>query len=420
MSSFIAQIFQEEIYKLIKRIGFIFLLINIFLFPTFSYLTNTICLLICNFFEYSILFFVAYSVIYHLYKKDFLQSFARPFVLFLTFIGYSIISTLITAGFSFIVFKELLKMIVCGCFLYLTLDVVDSEKRVKYLLFVFIISVIIMFATTFIYNIHSLGNIIEAFTGGKYRFGTKENQSNGYAVYCILAIFAIILFFIKTRKWWIAPFTIIPVIFCFGTQSKKGIMLCFLLIIFLLYKFLEFYLKSKAIRLLTFFTIIIAIIIGTVVLSLKLDIFKRFLNLLYGNDASTSGRAEMFEFALIDSAKCLFLGHGLGTFSHDFYRFSGTTLTFHSSLGYTFYSSGLFGLLIWMIFILQLFKKNNRMSKYFGIVLLFEIFLPFNDLTMQIWSQQILFIFSGLFSYLSEKYSKEKSEFYLKNIEINI
>ena len=408
MSNLLERFFNDEFYKLIQKIGFAFLIINIVLFPTFSYLTNIFFLVICNFFEYSTLFFVAYSTIFHILRKDILNSIFRPFCIFAFFILYSLLSTFLTAGFSFLIFKEIIKMITCGCFLYLTLDTVNTSKRVNFLLIAFFFSILIMFASTFIYNINSLENIKEAFVGGKYRFGTKENQSNGYAVYCVLCIFSLILCFIKTRKLYYIFLIIIPAVFCVGTQSKKGIILCFLLIIFSIYKLIEFLIKNKTFRLIVFFASIVLLLTGIVLLSIKLNIFKRFINVLNGTDASTSGRADMFKYAFFDSSKCLFLGHGLGTFSKDFYRYSGTMLTFHSSLGYTFYSSGLVGLTIWICFVVLLFRKNKPKGRYFGLILLFELFLPFNDLTMQIWSQEILFVFTGLFSYLSEISFKER------------
>ncbi len=398
MNKIINALSKDSTNKTIKTIGYVFLIINIHLLPTFSYLTNIVFLIICNFFEYSTLLFVGYSVLYHIIKRDLFQSIARPFIIFAVFIVYSLITTLLTSGFSFSIFKELLKMITCASFLYVTLDYVDSKKKMNFLLYAFLHSIVIMFASTFYYNKDSLGNIKEAFTGGKYRFGEKENQSNGYAVYCVLCVFTLLLLFLRTKKIYFLISIIVPTVFCVGTQSKKGIILCFFLMIFAIYKLLDNYIKDTTVVLLVFLIVLVAIIAGTLIITARLNIFKRFINVLNGTDASTEGRADMFEFAFYDSAKCLFLGHGLGTFPANFYRYSGTTLTFHSSLGNTFYSSGLFGLIIWLFFILYLFKDNRSGSIYFSLIIFFELFLPFNDLTMQIWSQQIIFVFTGLCS----------------------
>lgn len=395
---------------IIKNIDFLLILINIFLWPVISYIPNSLTLLICNVAEYSCVFILLVKVIIKIKNNNIVPLDFSVIFLFL-YIVYSFLITLFLGALKIGSIKELAHMSVCFSIFYFIIDISESKKKVAIILISIIISVFIMFLSSLVYNLHSINNIVEAFTGGRYRLGNIENQANGYANFCITSAVCCILFYCLFKKRLFLYISFIPSLICVGTQSKKGIIICFLLSALALY-FIFNKIKNKTIRFSLFTIIFIFIIACIIVLALKTDIFIRLLSFGDSSDASSFERVYMIKFALQDSSYCFLVGHGVDTFQSGFFRYYGSSLVFHSTVGNAFYSCGFIGVFLWIAFLVSIFKDLNLKKEMKLFVFLFILFQILNDLTAQIWNMPILFIPLGLFAGI--KFNKIKNYSHIK------
>lgn len=385
--------------KRIVNSSYFILLINILIWPIVSYLTSPVFLIISNLFEYLLLFMFLMQVVFDICQEFFLKQYPSIIFLMLYIIFSAVVSALITK-ITFELIREVAKMVVCLSIFYTSLNTLISKKRITLLLYTTLLSISVMFLSTVAFNIDNMSNIVEAFTGGRYRLGNLENQANAYATFCVLACFSTLFIYYLSKKKYILFLNTIPTVMAFGTQSKKGIIMCILLMFLSIVLFVST-ISSKKTRFIAYAIGVLFFFGGLTYLLFYTNTLVRLLSFGSYFDASTSARIEMFRFLLIDSSYTVFMGHGLNTFQSDFFRFSGIPGIFHSTIGDVLYSSGLMGFILWALFILKSLFKNKKENECFYFILVYFIFQILNDLTAQIWNMPILFIFLALFTILS-------------------
>lgn len=163
----------------------------------------------------------------------------------------------------------------------------------------------------------------------------------------------------------------VALLLSFSRGAYLAIIVAFLVVVFLMWK----YLGSKK-ALLNVFLLLIFVIPGTPVSS-------RFYSSFDANEGSNIGRLEMWQQAGQAGLRNPFLGLGLGNLSADSQHDYRNPVTAHNLYLDIFSEIGLFALIAWLVLILgtiwRLFKKKDRLAigligslVYFSIHSIFE------------------------------------------------
>lgn len=370
---------------------FVFLLGNITLWPVFSNMSYRLVLLLCNFFEYGLCLLTIICVGLSFSKKR--DNIVRmEFIIFFLFFIHAVFVSLLFSPKTKETLSSLLRIFVCICVFISSYHCFINKKKLIIAIIASIISVAILYFSSIIYNLHSLSNLKEAFTGGTYRLGNLESQANGYALYCFyLSAIFIYLYFYKEKKW-ILLMTIVPFFICLGTQSKKGILICGVLVIFAVF-ILIYNVKNHIVRFTLYISIPFLLLSAAIIVITKTNILNRFF---LENDDSTQTRFMMFRFLFEQLDKTFLVGNGANTFNSYFYLNNGTDLIFHSTLGDSLFSYGAIGLFLYVcsyiVFYRQLFIFSRK-KQWLLFIIIYLICQLLNDFTAISWYFPFSFVF---------------------------
>lgn len=395
-----------KIILTLEKILYVLLIINIFCWPTLSNRTYLLARIISNVAEYGLIFF---SFVYFLLNYKSFRYFPRYLFALLFFIFTLAITSIFTSVINFNFLITIAKYF-NGFSLLVVSFIIEKNKKRKNIVYV---SIILSFGCLVISSVYMVApnfNLLkEAFTGGVYRLGNTEYQANGYASYCIFACIIFIDYYLRKKKKWILLLVLIPILICFGTQSKKGILVCFALATYAFYLFVGGFKTTKGkVALASYCCAFIGIL---VFLTLKTNLLARLLNF---NNLSTTERTAMIIFSVNGIVSTPLFGNGINNFSHFFYLNYGYSIIMHSTIFDILFSGGLISLCLWISFIYFLYKNSspvNKINRAFFIII--QIIL---DLTAQIWFMPLNFIMLGFF--FGDETGRVVSEYNYKNINI--
>lgn len=360
---------------------YVLLLPIVFYIPKFN--------LLCNVVEYGL---IGCICLYLPFSKERLTKVSFLVIPFVIFVIYSSLHFLVFSDRSLSNVLSLVRLLYPFFLLFGVYVLANTKARKIALLLVVIGSIYLMFIYSFLTTPFS--NLIQAFSGGRYRLGNAENQANGYAVYCTACILSSIFLYSLTGKLRCLWLAVVPAFMCIGTQSLKGFLIVGLEMVFIVY--LWFRQMRKMWTKVLLGCSLFALLAFAIILAIRIGAFVRILNWA-GGSGSLSERINMYAFAALNSEKHLLFGHGLGAFPGDFESYYGNSIIFHSSSGDVFYSYGLFGLVFWCFFV----YKVCISSHYKGVgvwlgILVFSISIIM-DFSAQIWLTPISFLLFGAF-----------------------
>lgn len=417
---------SEKLFSIIKSLSFYFLLSDILCWPILSYISFLPILVLCNIIEYSTIG-LAIFLFFLIFLRSKNNYVFKPILIFVLMTLYCVVVTLFLSKIDFDVIRFILKLINCISIYFLTFTFGYEKKKLTILAISFSFSVFLMFVSSIFYNLKTPGNLLQAFTGGRYRLGMLENQPNGYGLFCIYSMIMIIYLAYHYEIKWFYLLALIPFSISFGTQSKKTMAIGLIVISIALILFIKA-MKNKKARIVCLISIGVLTTVTGIILVTRTNIFSRLFSFGDNSDGSTFERISMFSFAARDTRSYLIVGHGLNTFVLNFYRSYGTAyanpLIFHSSIGDLFYSSGIIGVALWLYFLYTtIIPKSNVKKGFFALLITFFVIQIIIDFTSQTWYNPSSFFMLGFVSsiklnesFLSKKVFSKVDQYYQINI----
>ncbi len=142
-------------------------------------------------------------------------------------------------------------------------------------------------------------------------------------------------------------------------------------------------------------TFIVFIVFKDKIMPLLDNALQRFDRIGTDNDKSLGARYEFFEFAFykpFDSLSTLFFGFGFGSFGKEFFNEDMRAYP-HNILLEIFFELGLVGLIIFLVFLILVFKLIFRSKNIFTFILLFSILNAAKSYNLA--DSWVLFMFFG-------------------------
>lgn len=383
---------MAKIKSILSNTVFICLLINILLFPVVSHLSFGPVRIVTNIFEYGFCLLTIVLFVSKIATENF--KFIKSDIFLILLFIYSTFSFLLFSKKNIESFSLLIKVFVCLCFYLTARFEINNRARLKILLLTIIISIVLLFISSIVYNLKTPENLIQAFSGGRYRLGNLESQANGYASYCFYLSVVFVLIYGYTGKKVYLLLPVIPSIICIGTQSKKGMLICFAATAFSLFLLVRS-IKNKTLKNILFVGVPCAIFAAIIIVTFKTNLVDRFFQ---ERDDSTITRLMMYRYLFRDFDVSFLAGKGTNSFKYFFYLNNGTELVFHSTIGDTLFSYGLIGFIMWSSFIISVFYRSKKNNKKIWIAFMIVIFgcQVLTDLTSIIWYLPFSFVFLSL------------------------